>query len=63
MEIHIKASAMRKFSSRWVGIGLLLAVSTCWTASLKQITGFGNNPSNIKMYVYVPDKVVAHPPV
>jgi len=63
MEIHIKASRMPKFSSRWVGIALLLAVSTCWTASLKQVTGFGNNPSNIQMYVYVPDKVVAHPPV
>jgi acetylxylan esterase len=32
-------------------------------ASLKQVTGFGNNPSDIGMYVYVPDKVQAHPPI
>lgn len=53
----------RKRLSRWLGIGLVLALSPSWSASLRQIVGFGNNPSNIKMYLYVPDKVVAHPPV
>jgi poly(hydroxyalkanoate) depolymerase family esterase len=32
-------------------------------ASLVQVTNFGNNPSNLLMYVYVPNNVQAHPPV
>ncbi|MHC3467862.1 extracellular catalytic domain type 1 short-chain-length polyhydroxyalkanoate depolymerase [Streptomyces sp. 7R007] len=33
------------------------------TATLTEVTGFGTNPSNLQMYLYVPDSVVAHPPV
>ncbi|MEV7069532.1 PHB depolymerase family esterase [Streptomyces sp. NPDC093990] len=33
------------------------------TAALTEITGFGNNPSNLQMYLYVPDNVTAHPAV
>lgn len=33
------------------------------SASLTQVTSFGNNPTNLKMYEYVPDKVQAHPPI
>lgn len=32
-------------------------------ASLQQVTNFGTNPSNIKMYMYVPAKLQAKPPV
>jgi acetylxylan esterase len=32
-------------------------------ATLTQITNFGTNPTNINMFVYVPDKVVAKPPI
>jgi poly(hydroxyalkanoate) depolymerase family esterase len=32
-------------------------------ASLVQVTGFGNNPSNNKMYIYVPNNVRANPPI
>jgi len=32
-------------------------------ASLTQVTNFGNNPSNLKMYEYVPNNVQAHPPI
>ena len=32
-------------------------------ASLQQVTNFGTNPSNIKMYTYVPAKLQAKPPV
>jgi acetylxylan esterase len=42
---------------------LILGVDWSVAASLQQITNFGTNPSNIKMYLYVPDKVVAHPPI
>ncbi|MBB2948782.1 endo-1,4-beta-xylanase [Actinoplanes lutulentus] len=30
-------------------------------ASLVQVTGFGTNPSNLNMYIYVPDRVAARP--
>ncbi|WP_019069423.1 extracellular catalytic domain type 1 short-chain-length polyhydroxyalkanoate depolymerase [Streptomyces hokutonensis] len=33
------------------------------TATLTEVTGFGANPSNLQMYVYVPAAVTAHPAV
>ncbi|MGI5242693.1 extracellular catalytic domain type 1 short-chain-length polyhydroxyalkanoate depolymerase [Dactylosporangium sp. CA-139066] len=32
-------------------------------ASLTEVTGFGNNPSNLRMYVYVPNTVQARPAI
>jgi acetylxylan esterase len=32
-------------------------------ASLAEITGFGTNPSSLRMYVYVPNSVAAHPAI
>jgi poly(hydroxyalkanoate) depolymerase family esterase len=32
-------------------------------ASLVQVTNFGTNPSNLQMYVYVPDSVRPNPPI
>ena len=32
-------------------------------ASLVQVTNFGNNPSGLQMYIYVPDNVVPNPPI
>jgi poly(hydroxyalkanoate) depolymerase family esterase len=32
-------------------------------ASLTQVTNFGNNPSNLQMYEYVPNNVQQHPPI
>ncbi|MFJ8279274.1 PHB depolymerase family esterase [Streptomyces griseoviridis] len=32
-------------------------------ATLTEVTGFGTNPSNLQMYVYVPANVAAHPAV
>ncbi|WP_443049464.1 extracellular catalytic domain type 1 short-chain-length polyhydroxyalkanoate depolymerase [Streptomyces sp. HD] len=33
------------------------------TATLTEVTDFGTNPSNLRMYVYVPDSVTANPAV
>ncbi|MEV3911443.1 extracellular catalytic domain type 1 short-chain-length polyhydroxyalkanoate depolymerase [Streptomyces canus] len=33
------------------------------TATLTEVTNFGTNPSNLQMYLYVPDNVTAHPAV
>ncbi|MBP2336913.1 poly(hydroxyalkanoate) depolymerase family esterase [Saccharothrix coeruleofusca] len=32
-------------------------------ASLTEVTGFGTNPSNLRMHLYVPDRVLSKPPV
>jgi len=32
-------------------------------ASLTQVTNFGNNPSNLQMYEYVPNSVQQHPAI
>ncbi|KAK3502249.1 Alpha/Beta hydrolase protein [Neurospora crassa] len=32
-------------------------------ASLRQVSNFGSNPSNAKMYIYVPDNLAASPPI
>ncbi|RLP93049.1 PHB depolymerase family esterase [Micromonospora sp. CV4] len=32
-------------------------------ATLTQVTGFGNNPTNLQMHLYVPDRVAARPAV
>ncbi|TDZ20014.1 putative acetylxylan esterase A [Colletotrichum orbiculare MAFF 240422] len=49
-----------KFSSIFSALGLAGAAAS---ASLQQVTDFGSNPSGVKMYIYVPDKLAANPPV
>jgi poly(3-hydroxybutyrate) depolymerase len=49
-------------------LGALLVLSTAVSAraaSLQQVNGWGTSglPSDVTMYVYVPDKVVTNPPV
>ncbi|KAL0767917.1 hypothetical protein CaCOL14_008892 [Colletotrichum acutatum] len=41
--------------------GLLAPLASA--ASLQQVTSFGANPSGAKMYIYVPDKLAASPPI
>ncbi|MFI9592606.1 PHB depolymerase family esterase [Nonomuraea sp. NPDC052265] len=40
---------------------VLLGVRPAAAASLTRVTGFGNNPTNLNMYIYVPDRVAARP--
>ncbi len=44
-------------------ISLAALASQAFGASLKQVTNFGENPSSIQMYIYVPDKLAAKPAV
>jgi len=43
--------------------GLLAMASAATAAQLTQVNNFGSNPSGAKMYIYVPDKLAANPPV
>ncbi|WP_328854148.1 PHB depolymerase family esterase [Microbispora hainanensis] len=40
---------------------MLLGVRPAAAASLTRVTGFGANPTNLNMYLYVPDRVAARP--
>lgn len=42
---------------------LAATASMALGASLQQVTNFGNNPSKIYMYIYVPDKLAASPAI
>jgi acetylxylan esterase len=44
-----------------VAAGVLLGARPALAASLTQVTNFGNNPSGLNMYIYVPDNVAARP--
>jgi acetylxylan esterase len=44
-------------------IVVLLAAPPASAASLVQITNFGANPTNLGMYLYVPNNAGAHPPI
>ncbi len=46
-----------------VPAGLVRMAPPAKAASLVQVTSFGDNPSGLRMYVYVPDNVRASPPI
>ncbi|MDH2426365.1 PHB depolymerase family esterase [Sphaerisporangium sp. TRM90804] len=41
--------------------GVLAGLPSASAAALTRVTNFGNNPTNLNMYVYVPDRVAAQP--
>jgi acetylxylan esterase len=44
-----------------IAAGVLLVARPAMAASLTQVTNFGNNPSNLSMSIYVPDRLAAKP--
>lgn len=57
-----------RLTRRLVGLAAITAVAASLTAaapasaaSLQRVNSFGNNPSNLNMYVYVPDNVDPNP--
>ncbi|WP_055481302.1 extracellular catalytic domain type 1 short-chain-length polyhydroxyalkanoate depolymerase [Sphaerimonospora mesophila] len=42
-------------------VSMLMAARPAAAAALTRVTGFGNNPTNLNMYLYVPDRVAARP--
>lgn len=45
------------------GAALALQGTPARAASLVQVTNFGSNPSNLQMYIYVPNNVRPDPPI
>ena len=46
-----------------MAVGIVQAAPQAKAASLVQVTNFGSNPSNLQMYIYVPNSVQANPPI
>jgi poly(hydroxyalkanoate) depolymerase family esterase len=46
-----------------LGLTALGPAEPASAASLQRVTNFGTNPSNLNMYVYVPDRVAARPAI
>jgi acetylxylan esterase len=44
-----------------IGAGLLLPSSPAAAATLQEVTAFGANPTNLRMHLYVPDRLPANP--
>ncbi|HEX4703097.1 MAG TPA: PHB depolymerase family esterase [Pseudonocardiaceae bacterium] len=44
-------------------VAVVLSAPSASAASLVQITNFGNNPSNLNMFLYVPNNVAPHPAI
>jgi acetylxylan esterase len=57
----MQRAALRSW--RTTALFLTFGVSTAGAASLQQVTSFGNNPTNAKMYLYVPDRVASSPAI
>lgn len=57
----------RRVCGRWAAALLLLGSAVCsapsFAASLVEISGFGSNPSNLRMHVYAPDVLRSPPPI
>lgn len=47
----------------YLAAGLAVFASTVYGASLTQVNDFGDNPTNVEMYIYVPDNVSANPAI
>jgi poly(hydroxyalkanoate) depolymerase family esterase len=62
--MKLKGQLLSVIAGVFLAAGLCLqAASPAAAASLVQVTSFGSNPSNLQMYVYVPNSVSAHPAI
>jgi poly(hydroxyalkanoate) depolymerase family esterase len=50
-------------AASFVAAATLLGARPAAAASLVEITGFGTNPSNLRMHVYAPDVLASPPPI
>lgn len=44
-------------------VNVLGLVLPSWSASLTQVSNFGDNPGSNEMYIYVPDNLAANPAI
>lgn len=57
------AKKLARLTAATALITTLFAMAPASAASLVEISGFGQNPSNLRMHVYAPDNMAASPPI
>ena len=61
--MHRIIHKLRITASCLIATGVLASSLTTQAASLREITGFGTNPSNLRMHLYVPDALPNNAPI
>jgi acetylxylan esterase len=49
--------------SKIISAAFLALIAIGDAAKLEPVSSFGDNPTKLSMYIYVPDKLAANPPV
>jgi acetylxylan esterase len=63
MQTRMKALLAALATGVVAAAAALMSAPSAQAATLTEVTGFGNNPTNLRMYLYVPDTVRAKPAV
>ena len=65
MKNSLKIGSLQRTVLSFAATVLILSLSAIpsWAVTATEIANFGTNPSNMKMYIYVPPNVKAHPPI
>jgi len=61
MRLKLKMLAAAFAAAALAVVAALTFAQPASAATLTEVTGFGTNPSNLRMYLYVPDRVAARP--
>lgn len=61
--MHTIMYKLRITASLLLTTGLLVSSLSSHAASLREVTGFGTNPSNLRMHLYVPDALPNNAPI
>src|SRR5690349_16170087 len=62
--MRVKAHALgAAIAAMVLVITALVTALPASSASLTEVTGFGTNPTNLRMHLYVPDRVAARPAI
>ncbi|GFJ95665.1 hypothetical protein Prum_093070 [Phytohabitans rumicis] len=61
MKLKLKMLAAAVAAAALAVVAAVTFAQPASAATLTEVTGFGTNPSNLRMYLYVPDQVAARP--
>ncbi|MEO3869995.1 PHB depolymerase family esterase [Nonomuraea sp. B12E4] len=62
MSVRVRMAGVLISSAVLAAVGLAVATPAS-SAQLTEVTGFGTNPTNLRMHLYVPDNAGSRPPV
>jgi len=63
MRLRLKVLIATTTAALVAAVGMLASAPPAAAAALTEVTGFGNNPSGLRMHLYVPDSVRPNPAI